>query len=188
MIVNRIALDIWPSGARVPTEIVKSMIFDGETVEAVHETQRQMYRGLAIEFSDRYAQMFSAIIDGDGKPALIHCRGGRDRTGFGAGLLLSVLGVPLETIVEDYLLTNAAPTANNFITKMIRTYAEDKSGRRKKELAVLFKAVFPVRVENLAAAFGAIDDQFGSVERYLNEALGISKEANALLRSWYLEA
>ena len=71
MIVNRIALDIWPSGARVPTEIVKSMLFNGETVQAVHESQREMYRGLAIDFADRYAVMFAALLEGQGKPAAI---------------------------------------------------------------------------------------------------------------------
>ena len=185
--IKRISLDIWPSGARVPTEVVKSMVFDGESVETVHESQRKMYRGLAGEFADRYAQMFAAIFDGQGDPVLIHCRGGRDRTGFGAALILSALGVPHETIMEDYLLTNAAPTANNFITKMVHTYAENLPGRRPEELAALFNAVFPVRVENLASAFGAIDAQFGSIDRYFVDVLGVTSEARGLLQSWYLE-
>jgi protein-tyrosine phosphatase len=185
--LSRISLDIWPPGARVPTDVVNSMIFDGETVEAVRETQREMYRNLAVEFADRYAQMFSAIIEEGGAPILVHCRGGRDRTGFGAALILSVLGVPQETIVEDYLLTNAAPTANNFISKMIRSYAEDSPSRREEDLERLFNAVFPVRAENLAAAFEAIDTHFGSMEGYFGEALNISKDARALLQSWYLE-
>ncbi len=185
---KRLSLDIWPSGARVPTDVVKSMIFDGETVEAVHETQREMYRGLAVEFADRYAQMFAALLEGQGKPALIHCRGGRDRTGFGAALILSAFGVPHKTIVEDYLLTNEAPTANNFISKMVRTYAEDMPGRRKDELEKLFHAVFPVHAENLAAAFDAVDAQFGSIDRYFTDALGVSDESRAALQSWYLEA
>ncbi len=187
MVVNRVSLDIWPTGARVPTDVVKSMLFEGETIDAVYETQREMYRGLAVEFADRYAVMFAALLEGEGKPALIHCRGGRDRTGFGAALILSALGVPHETIVEDYLLTNEAPTANNFIAKMIRTYAEDTPGRRKEELESLFNAVFPVRAENLAAAFEAIDAQFGSTDRYFGEALGVSNDARAALKSWYLE-
>ena len=186
--LSKISLDIWPSGARVPTDVVKGMIFEGETVEAVHETQREMYRNLAVGFANRYAQMFSAILAGDGTPVLIHCRGGRDRTGFGAALILSALGVSQETIVEDYLLTNAAPTANNFISKMIRSYAEDSPGRRKEDLERLFNAVFPVRAENLEAAFGAIDTHFGSMERYFSEALNISSDARVSLQSWYLEA
>ncbi len=187
MTVNRVSLDIWPSGARVPTDVVKSMLFDGESVEAVYETQREMYRGLAVEFADRYAVMFAALLEGQGKPALIHCRGGRDRTGFGAALILSALGVPHDVIVEDYLLTNAAPTANNFIAKMVQTYAEDTPGRNKDELEKLFNAVFPVRAENLAASFEAIEARFGSTDRYFNEALGVSDDGRAALQSWYLE-
>ena len=187
MSVNRIALDIWPSGARVPTEIVKSMLFNGETVQAVHDSQREMYQRLAIDFADKYALMFAALLEGQGKPALIHCRGGRDRTGFGAALILSALGVSCETITKDYLLTNAAPTANNFIRKMICAYAEDSPGRGKEDLAGLFNAVFPVRAENLVASFGAIVTEFGSIERYFDEALDVSKDARAELQSWFLQ-
>jgi protein tyrosine/serine phosphatase len=37
---------------------------------------------------------------------LFHCHAGKDRTGLMADILLSLVGVPDETIVEDYVLTN----------------------------------------------------------------------------------
>lgn len=36
----------------------------------------------------------------------MHCAVGRDRTGIAVAVLLSVLGVPDEDIVDDYLLSN----------------------------------------------------------------------------------
>ena len=36
----------------------------------------------------------------------IHCAGGKDRTGVACALIHSTLGVPRETIIEDYELTN----------------------------------------------------------------------------------
>ncbi|MEQ9447294.1 MAG: tyrosine-protein phosphatase, partial [Rhodospirillaceae bacterium] len=42
--IARLSLDIWPTGARVPTDVARSMIFDGESLEDVHESQRVMYR------------------------------------------------------------------------------------------------------------------------------------------------
>ncbi len=39
-------------------------------------------------------------------PLLFHCSAGKDRTGFGAALLLTALGVPRDAVVADYLATN----------------------------------------------------------------------------------
>ena len=38
-------------------------------------------------------------------PALVHCAGGKDRTGIITALVLGLVGVPEETIVKDYALT-----------------------------------------------------------------------------------
>ena len=38
-------------------------------------------------------------------PALVHCAGGKDRTGLMAALILALARVPVETIVEDYALS-----------------------------------------------------------------------------------
>ncbi len=187
MSIDRLALDIWPEAARVPTDVVKSMIFDGETIDQVHETHRQMYSSLALDYADRYAKMFASILKGEGKPSLIHCRGGRDRTGFGAAMILTALGVPCETIMDDYLLTNAAPTANDFIKKMIKLYAEDTPGRSREELNALFNEVFPVRAENLQIAFEAVESKYGSADGYIRDALGVNDDAKKALQSWFLE-
>lgn len=45
------------------------------------------------------------LIDSEAQPALFHCAAGKDRTGVVAALLLDVLGVPAQTIAEDYALT-----------------------------------------------------------------------------------
>ena len=38
---------------------------------------------------------------------VVHCHGGKDRTGIVVALLLSLAGVPRETVVEDYALSEA---------------------------------------------------------------------------------
>jgi protein tyrosine/serine phosphatase len=46
------------------------------------------------------------LTQADALPALFHCATGKDRTGVLAALVLELVGVPRETIVADYVLTN----------------------------------------------------------------------------------
>ncbi len=47
------------------------------------------------------------VTDVDAHPVLFHCAAGKDRTGAVAALVLAVLGVPVDDIVADYVLTEA---------------------------------------------------------------------------------
>eukprot|EP00746_Dinoflagellata_sp_MGD_P165028 gnl/MRDRNA2_/MRDRNA2_94063_c0_seq1.p1 gnl/MRDRNA2_/MRDRNA2_94063_c0~~gnl/MRDRNA2_/MRDRNA2_94063_c0_seq1.p1 ORF type:complete len:487 (+),score=106.06 gnl/MRDRNA2_/MRDRNA2_94063_c0_seq1:84-1544(+) len=49
-------------------------------------------------------------------PVLIHCRAGRDRTGVVIATLLLVLGVPKDTIVQEFLLSSDAKEENIRLT------------------------------------------------------------------------
>ena len=68
-------------------------------------------RAFATRFSPQYASMFERIAVPENLPTLVHCSGGKDRTGFASAIVLRALGVPEETVFEDYLLTNVY-TAN----------------------------------------------------------------------------
>jgi protein tyrosine/serine phosphatase len=46
----------------------------------------------------------ASMVDG---AVAVHCHGGKDRTGIVVALLLSIAGVPRETIIEDYSLSEA---------------------------------------------------------------------------------
>jgi Protein tyrosine/serine phosphatase len=61
---------------------------------------------LVKEFTEEYREFFRHIVDNGGEPFLLHCTAGKDRAGFGSAMILTVLGVPREKIIEDYLLTN----------------------------------------------------------------------------------
>ena len=73
------------------------------------EDSAQLMQAINREFVagqlPRYAEMFRLLLLEE-QPVLIHCASGKDRTGFGAALILDVLGVEEQHILEDYLLTN----------------------------------------------------------------------------------
>ena len=62
-------------------------------------------RGLDLRQSQTH-DILANMAQPDILPALFHCRGGQDRTGIVAALLLGLAGVPDETIAEDYALTS----------------------------------------------------------------------------------
>ena len=76
------------------------------TGEDVHDLLRTAYTAYATDHLPRYRALFGLLLEGERLPLLFHCSAGKDRTGFGAALLLLALGVPRETAVADYLATN----------------------------------------------------------------------------------
>ena len=56
------------------------------------------------EIEERFGAALAAIADADG-PVVIHCMGGKDRTGLVAALLLRLAGVSREAIGADYALS-----------------------------------------------------------------------------------
>jgi protein-tyrosine phosphatase len=76
------------------------------TGEDVYDLLRTAYTAYATEHLPRYRALFDLLLREERRPLLFHCSAGKDRTGFGAALLLTALGVPRETVVADYLATN----------------------------------------------------------------------------------
>lgn len=64
------------------------------------------YRLFPQEHLPDYAATFRLLIEAEGRPVVLHCTSGKDRTGFGAALLLLAAGVEESAIAEDYALTN----------------------------------------------------------------------------------
>ncbi|MDN3239437.1 tyrosine-protein phosphatase [Glycomyces tritici] len=63
------------------------------------------YRPEVEHAPERVAAAFTALADAPPGPVLIHCHGGRDRTGILTALALAAAGAAHEDIVADYALT-----------------------------------------------------------------------------------
>jgi protein-tyrosine phosphatase len=66
------------------------------------------YRQMVSEGAPTLATAFEVLGSAGSLPAVFHCSAGKDRTGVLSALILAFLGVPDETIVEDYALSAAA--------------------------------------------------------------------------------
>ena len=61
-----------------------------------------------MHFRHDWRRFFKLLAERDVYPLLFHCSAGRDRTGVGAAMLLSMLGVERDRIVADFLESNVA--------------------------------------------------------------------------------
>ena len=71
-----------------------------------HQAMIESYRAYALDYRAQLSTLIIDLSDPSGLPALIHCNHGKDRTGVAVAITLRALGVPPETVMEDYLLSN----------------------------------------------------------------------------------
>jgi protein-tyrosine phosphatase len=143
------------------------------STEAAIEVVRDSYRSYVQHNTPRFRALFAHLLE-DHAPLVIHCTAGKDRTGFACALILHTLGVPNEVISEDYLLTN-------------RFYRRDPSA--SSDLPDDVKQVLgSVQASFLAAAYDAIDADYGDLESYLRDGLGLGAAEREQLAARYLEA
>jgi protein-tyrosine phosphatase len=143
---------------------------------AVEDHYRSTYRNLVLLDSARsaYAELFTRLASIDA-PALFHCTAGKDRTGWAAAALLTLLGVDDRTVTQDYLLSSA-PVLASF--RPVFDRFEQVGG----DPAVLVP-VFAVTEEYLDAARGAVQEHFGDVEGWFRDGLGLTEDVPERLRS-----
>jgi len=128
-----------------------------------------------------FREWLHGLLETDGAQAF-HCTAGKDRTGFAAAVFLLSLGVPKETVMQDYLLSNQYLKGKNesAIWKM-RIFS---LGRADTDGVQHLMGVEP---SYLQSAFDAMEKNYGSIDNYLREALGVDDAFRAQLRARYLE-
>ena len=153
-------------------------------VAAARGAFRRLYASLPRRFVPAYRGLFAALLQGE-VPLVFNCSAGKDRTGVGAALVLAALGVPRDTIVEDYLLSNDHYRPGPEI-------AAAMSGRHGNWVLTLrpemMQVMLTVDASYLEAAFDALEREFGGIEAYLERALGVDGAAREVLRERYTEA
>jgi len=137
------------------------------------EIMRESYRGYVRLNTHSFRELFASLL-GDSAPLVIHCTAGKDRTGFAVALLLYALGVSEQVISEDYLLTN-------------RFYRRDPNSAPDLPADVR-QAIGSVEASFLAAGFEAVNAQYGDLESYFRDGLGLGVRERAELKARYLQS
>lgn len=158
-------------------------------VAAAREAMIALYRRMPVQLVPRLRMLFAQLAAGE-VPLLFNCAAGKDRTGFAAALLLEVLGVPRETVLADYLLTNETADLEGFLSRH-RAAALGVSGVSHPLLDVppeVRRPMLAADADYLDAALSYIDAGHGSTTAYVREVLGLGDEGMARLRGALLQA
>lgn len=145
------------------------------------EKMLHMYEWMAREHVAEYQQFMQTILAAEGKPVLWHCTAGKDRTGFGAAILLRLLGVEDKLIIEDYLLSKQHVEKRwRLIIMLLLT--------RGREPIRIMKKLMSVDETWIQAAFHAVNQQWGNFENYMKNGLKLTQADIAQLRENLLAA
>ena len=118
------------------------------------------------------------VADTQKAPAVFHCTTGKDRTGWAAAALLTLLGVPKETVMADFMRSN-----ENTIPQFQRAIDGFAAAGGDRAIPV---AVFGVKAQYLEASFDEMQKRFGRIEEYFAEGFGIDSAGQKVLRDLFL--
>ncbi|MFI1797360.1 tyrosine-protein phosphatase [Streptomyces sp. NPDC020379] len=130
------------------------------------------YREIITTRTAEHGRVLRMIAE-DAVPVLMHCAAGKDRAGLAIAITLLALGVPRDVIEADYLESNAPHR---------RYRMRRPRPAEPPEITALLSPMFEARAEYLAAAFAAMEETWGTADRYLADGLGLTGTTRERLR------
>lgn len=134
------------------------------------------YAEVAEDGTKEIRETLKLIATADEGPVVFHCASGKDRTGLVAALVLSLLGVPEQTIVEDFTLTGLATA---------RLVVDWRTANPNRELTWPGYGQAPAEVMTLFLA--DLKSRYGSIQSYVTQTLGLDTTFISALRANLLE-
>jgi protein-tyrosine phosphatase len=122
---------------------------------------REAYLIFLERFKANVAASLRAVAHAPEGGVVIHCVGGKDRTGLLTAFLLHLAGVEEETIAEDYALSE----------ERLRPRHESwfEAAESEEELERL-RRIAQTPVESMLGVFEQLEQRYGGVEAYLRDA------------------
>lgn len=154
------------------------------TPQSTHESLVRNYSSICFrpELQAMVGRYLARLAEGQG-PSLVNCMAGKDRTGIAVAMLHLAVGVHRDDVMEDYLLTNTAGDPEARIAAGAETI---RAVTGQLDDAVL-RVLMGVQPEYLETALTAIEERHGSIDAYLEEALGVDAATRDRLRAELVE-
>jgi protein-tyrosine phosphatase len=137
-----------------------------------------LYLHLLEESGERLVEAIRIIAEG--RPTLVHCTVGKDRTGVTVALALSAVGADREAVIADYALTESQLPAQR--SQRIADYLRAQHPEALHAVALATQSPAPVMRHLLEQ----VDERWGSAAGYLR-AQGMADEELAALKKALVE-
>jgi protein-tyrosine phosphatase len=171
--------------AEVPLEAVHvPFLEEDEQVFAEVETAAEMASDYAAATRDVYliflerfprnvAAAIAAVVDAREGGVVVHCMGGKDRTGLATAFLLRMAGVPIDDIAADYALSEERLRPRH---ELWLAEAETEAERER------LRRIYATPAAAMVGVLEEVERRYGSVERYLH-AGGASEDIGERVRA-----
>ncbi|WP_448695084.1 tyrosine-protein phosphatase [Pseudomonas moraviensis] len=145
-----------------------------EAVAMMEQTNRAFVSDAGMR--GQFGQLFNELASVDAAQ-LFHCTAGKDRTGWTAAVLQSIAGVDEATIMANYLATNDYTAARVALTLKALP----------PSMAAVYEPLLGVQASYLQAGLDQVAAEYGSMDNYLKQGLGLSQETIYVLRAKLVE-
>lgn len=162
----------------------KIEVFNENNITAKLAKHLMIEQNKAFVCSDKSKEVFRKMFDillNDEETAIVqHCRGGKDRTGYGVALIQLLLGVSREDVMKDYMLTNVHKKEKNETS--LKELMDETNNPDLVQAVRYFKEADPSFLET------ALDliEEYGGIEKYVREELNMTDEMIETLKEKYL--
>ncbi len=151
---------------------------DPEEFDRRPDLLQSQYLEMLDTSGDQIVAALRVLASPDALPAVFHCTAGKDRTGLLSANVLSLVGVPDETVVADYALSAAA--MDRLREKIIRKYPESE------ERLNTIDGVFTAEPDKMEVLLDYARQRYGTLESYV-ASLGAEPGLVPALRQALLE-
>jgi protein-tyrosine phosphatase len=119
---------------------------------------REVYLIFLERFRSNVAAAIKAVVDAPEGGVVVHCMGGKDRTGLTVAFLLRMAGVSIEDIAADYALSEERlkPRHDRWIAE-----AETEAERER------LRRIAATPAESMTGVLEELERRYGSIEAYL---------------------
>lgn len=139
----------------------------------VASATRDVYLIFLEHFASNVAAAVRAVADAPEGGVVVHCAGGKDRTGLLTAFLLHIAGVGTDEIARDYALSE----------ERLRTRHEEWLAKaQSEEERERVRRMSQTPADSMKGVFGELERRYGSVEGFLRHA-GLTDDELARARS-----